>query len=208
MQPMFNICPLLLWLSLLGVSHTLVLVVLFVKLARVCHIFYHYTQVGLLCSNKALAIYTLALCSPVAILMIMTSIKTFKWSIKTTRHSDYVEVLYVCQGDVGSYYTALSLYMVLLTLAVVTVAIKTRKLRLRNFKDTKTVNVFSCVLIISGIFGYVFYKISRDLGLYVLADIILHIFHCNYIALCLGFLFAYKLFLVAYRRYYEKTNAL
>ena len=204
MQPTFNICPLLVWLSGIGVSHTLVLAVLFVKLARVYRIFYQYTQLGPLCSNMALAIYALALCSPsVIILTIMTSIKTFKWSIKTTRHSDYVEVLYVCQGDLDSYYTALSLYMVLLTLAVVTVAIKTRKLRLKNFKDTKTVNVFSCALIISEIFGYVFYKISHDLGLYVQANIVLHIFHCNYIGLCLGFLFTSKLFLVAYRRYFE-----
>ena len=208
MQPTFNICPLLVWLSGIGVSHTLVLAVLFVKLARVYRIFYQYTQLGPLCSNKALAIYALALCSPsVVILTIMTSIKTYKWSIKTTRHSDYVEVLYVCQGDLDSYYTALYLYLILLTVAVVTVAIKTRKLRLKNFKDTKIVNVFACVLIISGIFGYVFYKISHDLGLYVLANIILHIFHCNYIAFCLGFLFAYKLFLVTYRRYFEKRNA-
>ena len=206
MQPTFNICPLLVWLS--AVSHTLVLAVVFVKLARVYRIFYQYTQLGPLCSNKALAIYALALCSPsVVILTIMTSIKSYKWSIRTTKHSDYVEVLYVCQGNIDSYYTALYLYTVLLTVAVVTVAIKTRKLRLKNFKDTKTVNVFSCVLIISGIFGYVFYKISHDLGLYVLANIILHIFHCNYIGLCLGFLFAYKLFLVAYRRYFEKKNA-
>ena len=209
MQPTFNIYPLLVWLSGIGVSHTLVLAVLFVKLARVYRIFYQYTQLGPLCSNMALAIYALALCSPsVVILTIMTSIKTFKWSIKTKRHSDYVEVLYVCQGDLDSYYTALSLYMVLLTLAVVTVAIKTRKLRLKNFKDTKTVNVFSCALIISEIFGYVFYKISHDLSLYVQANIVLHIFHCNYIGLCLGFLFTSKLFLVAYTRYFEKTNAL
>ena len=206
MQPMFNICPLPVWLT--AVSHTLVLAVLFVKLARVYHIFYQYTQLGPLCSNKALAIYALALCSPsVVILTIMTSIKSYKLSIKTTRHSDYVEVQYVCQGNIDSYYTALYLYTVLLTVAVVTVAIKTRKLRLNNFKDTKTVNVFSCVLIVSGILGYVFYKISHDLGLYILANIILHIHHCNYIAFCLGFLFAYKLFLVAHRRYYEKTNA-
>ena len=141
MQPMFNICPLLVWLS--AVSQTLVLAVLFVKLAHVYRIFYQYTQLGPLCSNKALAIYALALCSPsVVILTIMTSIKTYKWSIRTTRHSDYVEVLYVCQGNIDSYYTALYLYTVLLTVAVVTVALKTRKLRLKIF--TKTLKQSMC----------------------------------------------------------------
>ena len=203
--PMFNICPLLIWLSGLGVSFPLVLAVLLVKLVRVYRIFYQYTQLGPLCSNKALAIYALALCSPsVVILVIMTSIKTYKWSVKTTRHSNYTEVLYVCQGDLGAYYTALSLYTTFLTLAVITIAVKTRKLRLKNFKDTKTVNIFSGAIIISGIFGLVFYKTSHDLGLFVLATIILHVVHCIYIGLCLGFLFASKLFLVAYRRFYEK----
>ena len=203
--PMFNICPLLVWLSGLGVSFPLVLAVLLVKLVRVYRIFYQYTQLGPLCSNKALAIYALALCSPsVVILVIMTSIKTYKWSVKTTRHSNYTEVLYVCQGDLGAYYTALSLYTTFLTLAVITIAVKTRKLRLKNFKDTKTVNIFSGAIIISGIFGLVFYKTSHDLGLFVLATIILHVVHCIYIGLCLGFLFASKLFLVAYRRFYEK----
>jgi len=49
----------------------------------------------------------------------------------------------VCKGDLGTYYVALASYIIILTIAAVVIAIKTRKLRHKNFKDTKMVNVFS-----------------------------------------------------------------
>ena len=205
-SPGFNLCSLLLWLAGIGLSYPLVLVVLLVKLVRVYRIFYHYSQVGKLCSNAALLLYVLILLFPVAaILTAMTSLQVLNWTSIRIPRKDYVEVLNVCAGDIGIYYIALGTYDVLLMVGVVVAAMKTRKLRHRNFRDAKMVNMFVFMVVLIGISTLLLYKIFSDLALYLYAIITLHIYNCSFIALSIGFLFLPKLSPVIYRKYFKKT---
>ena len=120
----------------------------------------------------------------------------------TTTHTDHTEVLYVCTGDLGSYFTALTCYIILLIMCIAFAAIKTRKLSHQNFRDAKKVNVFLFLVLPTGIFGLVLFKISSDSGQYLSAYISLHVTHCTLIGLCLGFLFFPKLHPIVCRKYF------
>ena len=204
-----HLCSLLVWISGLGLSYPLILAVLLVKLARVYRIFYHYSQIGKLCSDVALALYVLLLLTPnIVILTVMTALQSYKWSTLAVTHIDHTEILYVCTGDLGSYYTALTCTMLLLVVGVVAVAIKTRKLRHRNFRDAKKVNIFVSLLVLTGISGIVLYKLFSDRGLYLPAYITIHIIHCTLIGLSLGLLFLPKLSPIIYRKYLKNRKTL
>ena len=201
--PSFDLCSFLVWMSGLGLSYTLILAVLLVKLVRIYRIFYHYSHVGKFCSDMALVVYVLLLLSPsILVLTAITILKPYKWSIKTTTHTDHTEVLHVCTGDLGSYLTALTCYIIVLIMCIAFAAIKTRKLSHQNFRDAKKVNVFLFLILPTGIFGLVLFKISSDSGQYLSAYISLHVTHCALIGLCLGFLFFPKLHPIVYRKYF------
>ena len=140
----------------------------------------------------------------VIILIVMTSTYPYEWCIETITHTNYVEVLYVCKGDLGIYYAVLTGYIILLILAVAVVAIKTRKLRYKHFQDTKMVNSFLFFIVLTGIFGLILYMVAFDLGFLLLSNIVLHIVHCTFIGLCLGFLFLPKLYPVITRKLCEE----
>ena len=201
--PSFDLCSFLVWMSGLGLSYTLILAVLLVKLVRIYRIFYHYSHVGKFCSDMALVVYVLLLLSPsILVLTAITILKPYKWSIETTTHTDHTEVLHVCTGDLGSYFTALTCYIIVLIVCIAFAAIKTRKLSHQNFRDAKKVNVFLFLILPTGIFGLVLFKISSDSGQYLSAYISLHVTHCALIGLCLGFLFFPKLHPIVYRKYF------
>ncbi len=202
-----HICPLLVWLSAVGTSYPLILAVLMVKLLRVYRIFYYYSHVGRLCSDTALAAYVLLLLSPIILsLIVMTSLKAYRWSEKTITHLDRVEVLYVCVGDLGPYYTVNASCIIALTVGVMVAAIKTRKLRHKHFRDAKKVNVFAFLVVLSGLSSLIMYKLFSDRSLYLPAYITIHVIHCSFIALCLGFLFTPKLTPILLRKYLSRTN--
>ena len=205
--PSFDLCSFLVWMSGLGLSYTLILAVLLVKLARIYRIFYRYTHIGKFCSDVILVVYVLLLLTPsIAILAVITILKPYKWSTLAVTQAGYIEVLYVCTGDLGSYYTVLTCYLVLLIICIAAVAIKTRKLRQKHFRDAKKVNIFLFLITSTGVFGLVFYKVSFDRGLYLPAYLTLHVTHSTLIGLCLGFLFLPKLCPIVYRKFFKNTK--
>ena len=203
-----NVCVIQVWFSGVGVSYPLILAVVLVKLVRIYRIFYCHSQMGKLCSNGALFMYVLLFLFPsVVILIVMTSTYPYEWSIETITHTNYVEVLYVCKGDLGIYFAVFTAYIILLILAIAVVAIKTRKLRYKHFQDTKKVNLFLFFIVLIGISGLILYKVTFDLGSLLVSYIVLHVVHCTYIGLCLGFLFLPKLFPIIKRMFCEKLNS-
>jgi len=85
-------------------SYVLILAVLLVKLARVYRIFYHHSKMCKFCSDKALAMYVILLLSPsVIVLIVLTILAPYKRSTLIISHQNYVELLYVCKGNLGPY---------------------------------------------------------------------------------------------------------
>jgi len=100
----------------------------------------------------------------------------------------------------------LTLYIIFLILCTSVVALKTRKLRQKNFQDAKKVNVFLFLIMLIGILGLALYYVTLNLGMLLVSLTILHITHCTFIGLCLVFLFVPKLYPVITRKHYEKLN--
>ena len=189
-------------------SYPLILAVVLVKLIRIYNIFYHHSQMGKLCSNGALFLYDLPfLYTSVIILIVMTSTYPHEWCIETITHTNYVEVLYVCKGDLGICYAVLTVYIILLILAIAVVAIKTRKLRYKHFQDNKNVNLLFFLIVLIVISGLILYKVTFDLCSLLVSYIVLHVVHCTYIGLCQGFLFVPKLYPIIKRMLHEKLNS-
>ena len=190
-----NLCILAIWISGIGIPLPLVLAVQLVKLARVYRIFYNYSKLGRHCSNSALVIYVLLLITPnIAILLFITVQNDYRWLVVTIVHRDYAELLYVCTGDLGYYYIGMASHDILLATCVAVAAIKTRKLRQKDFRDAKKINIFLFMIITFGIFGLVLYKLSYDRDQYLAALITLHTLNCSLIGFTLGFLFLPKLY--------------
>ena len=90
----------------------------------------------------------------------------------------------------------LVLYVVLLFLVLATVAIRTRKIRQKNFKDTKKVNMFIFCLFFDILLPLSFWWLLENLGTsipYYIAAIPLHLGHFGIILLCQLLLIAPKL---------------
>ena len=142
-----NVCLGSLWLSALGLSSPLVLATVLVKMLRVYHIFTLRRRVKPnMCTNYiAPIIYTLIILSPCAmVLTLWTIIDPLSLVITYVEHPGFVAVNHACfQGTYSIlWYGLIISYQVSLSFALVFIAIKTRKLRLARFKDTKKVNVF------------------------------------------------------------------
>ncbi len=201
----FDLCAALVWTSGLGVSYILILAVILVKLARVYRIFYHYSHIGKLCSDTALAAYVFILLSPILIqLIVFIILGPYKWSILEIKHTDHTEIQYICSGDLTPYYAYSTCHILALTFSIALVAIKTRKLRQHNFRDTKKVNIFIFLVLLTGVLALTLYKVTSNRGLYLTAYTTLHITHCTIIVLCLAFLFLPKLYPIVYKKIYTK----
>ena len=198
----FNLCPLLVWTSGVGLSLPLIIVVLLVKLARVYRIFYHYGEIGKSCSDMALAVYVLLLLIPsISILTVMTALQPYHWSTETNTYTNYTEVKYICAGDLTPYYIAQVCYIILLKMCVVAIVLKTRKVRYRNFRDAKIVNTFVFILVLVSISGLAVFKVFSDRKLYLPTYTCLHVTTCIVIVACLGLLFMPKLSPIIKRKY-------
>ena len=198
----FNICLLLVWMSALGIPYTVILAVLLVKLVRIYRIFYHHNSIGRLCSDVALAVYVLLLTLPtVLILTALTIDQPYQRTQIVTSNKYYVEMLYVCSGDLDPYSILLPGYTIFLTLFIILAAIKTRKLRHKNFRDAKKVNIFIFLIVPTGIFGLVIYDISYSRGQYLSAYLASHLSQSALIGLCLGLLFLPKLYPIICRNH-------
>ena len=142
-----NVCLGTLWLSALGLSMPLVLATVLVKMLRVYHIFTLRRRMKPNMCTKYIApiIYTLIILSPCAmVLTLWTIIDPLSLVITYVEHPGFVAVNHACfQGTYSIlWYGLIISYQVSLSFALVFIAIKTRKLRLARFKDTKKVNVF------------------------------------------------------------------
>ena len=191
----FNICTAIIWLSITGVSLPLILATLLVKMLRVFHIFNLYGKISKMCSDSALLIYVLLLISPcVLVLIFWTAVDPYTARMIVTEHPTFTEVEQRCTCKYLLVWIGLLIINILILIAVLlTVAVKTRKIRQAHFKDTKKVNAFLFLLVTVIFITLAYWMIFRTIGAKKgYSDITLHLSHVIIVASCQGFLFIPK----------------
>ena len=143
------ICNLFLWFSAPGVSLPLMLAVLLVKIIRIYYIFKTFKAgLGRRWSDLSLAGYVALILSP-NILVNMTWILSDRYHVKHEQRiqNGYTYISPECSSTYEGIWIGVQVtYILILILALVILAIMTRKVRLQHFKDTKKVNVLLFLL--------------------------------------------------------------
>ena len=150
-----DVCMVSVWLNGLGLSLPIISATVLVKMLRVYHIFTLQRRMKPnMCTNYiAPIIYTLIILSPCAMLLTLwTIIDPFSLVVTYVEHPGFIAVSNACSLSTYAtlWYVLMLSYQISLSFAVVFIAIKTRKLRLARFKDTKKVNVFIYFSLIIG----------------------------------------------------------
>ena len=167
--PLWQLCVVNTWLSGLGVSIPLILATILVKMLRIYYIFTRHSRikVNFAKSDYALAIYTVLIVSPnVMVLIIWLIVDPFYDDIRRTEYPEFNLVVdkYHCKSNHQVvWFGILVLFFVVLSTAVIVVAIKTRKIRQKHFKDTKKVNLLIFLLLFIIAFTLSFWLLFTDL---------------------------------------------
>ena len=202
--PHFNTCSFMTWIGY-GLPQSLIIAVLLVKMLRVYHIFHKFHKLGKLSSNYAMAVYIFLILSPnILVLVIMTALSSYRVSAIHTFHTGYVEVKYICMGNIDVYFLTSQVYQLLLTFCTAIVALTTRKLRLKHFRDAKKVNGYFLTLLFIVVPASVLIGIFRSNDQYLQSYFISHFCYNVFIFSCLGFLFVPKIYPVIYKRYFKE----
>ena len=183
------ICGLFPWISGLGISIALIIATVLVKLARVYHIFNRVTAkpMGKQNSDFVLAGYVLLILLPMIIILTTWMIADrFKITYQPSSQVGFTQKQ--CLSDhLTIWLPLLVVYVILLFLVLATVAIKSRKIRQINFKDTKKVNMFVFCLFFDILLPLSFWWLLENLGTsipYYIAAIPLHLGHFGIVLLC------------------------
>ena len=167
---MIDQCMLLFTLSLLGLSLSLILVVLLLKMLRVYHIFTKFKVFGKSRKYKdyALLFYTALLLLPkVTLLIIRTAVDPSHRATNYMEQPGFIMITSFCYSEHWQiWYWVLFPYYWILQGALVFVAIKTRKIRYKNFKDTKKVNLLMFLMLMIGVCGIAYLVTFFTVGLY------------------------------------------
>ena len=190
-----DFCMVYVWLSGIGLSMPLILATILVKMLRVYRIFtsFKFLKKSVHLSDFALLVYTILILSPNIILLILWTVIDLQYRVDSfIEHPGYIENVIVCHyGDYEPTWFALAFaYLVLLSVAVVAVAIKSRNIRLIRFKDTKKVNSLIFLLYIVGYCTFSYWQILLDSGS---SYIILYAGHMLTAFLCQIILFVPKI---------------
>ena len=193
-----DFCMAHIWLSATGLSIPLICATILVKMLRVYHIFtsFQILKRSAHLSDCALLVYTILILLPNIILLILWTAIDPRYRVDSfTEHPGYIETELRCRSsNYELTWFALSLaYLFLLSAAVIIVAIKSRNIRLAQFKDTKKVNVLIFLLCIVGICMFSLWKVFRDLGFVLHSLFVLYAGHLLMAFLCQIILFVPKI---------------
>lgn len=141
--------------DIVGVN--LIFVTLLVRMLRIYRIFNYFGKTGKVWSDKVLLVIVLVIVGgDVLLIIVWMAVDTFEIldmaTYKPNANPPHYEVVQYCSSDKLGIWLSLVLVKVgILFLGVLFLAVKTRKIRKENFKDTKKVNmyIFVSVMIIS-----------------------------------------------------------
>ena len=173
-----EVCMLTQWISGLGLSASLILATILVKMLQIYHIFTLLRRIKPSFYTKHIApvAYTLLITSlHIVILTLWNIIDPFYIVHTHAEHPGFMSVSNTCICTYPQvWYGLFLLYLLFLCSIVVCVAIKTRKIRIARFKDTKKVNLFIFLIILTAIktfaYWYTIFALDRNsiLRIYVL----------------------------------------
>ena len=176
-----DLCMLGAWSAGTGLAVALIFATLLVKMLRVYHIFntHKILKNSPLLSDGVLLFYTFLILVPSIIIhTAWTAIDPYRKVIHFTEQPGSITVLMNCHCKYTYMWFGLAIsYIILLSIAVVIVAIKSRKIRHANFKDTKKVNlnIFLTLTVSTPIlFYYLIFTISN---LYSASFVVLYVVH-------------------------------
>ena len=169
-----TICMWQAWFSALGLPFPLILATLIVKMLRIYVIFNHpifnpYSCKKKLCSDGVLFMFVLLLTSPT--IVVLTAWSCFDY------HSDnwlvipqkgYIEVYDRCLSNhTVIWLCLLVLNLFILIVAVIIVALKTSKVRYKQFRDAKATNIYVFILSYLTVMTLLYWYFFRSLELNV-----------------------------------------
>ena len=201
-----------LWLNGLAIPTNLILATMIVKIVRVYRIFSVTNIKNKYQSNSILFLEILVIMIPnLVILTLWSTIDTY--SIKRVHYfQDSVTgetiAIELCDSDHLLVWLALLiLYLIILMVSLVAVAVKTRKIRYKNFKDTKKVNalvfLYILTIILATSYWFIIRTIQDDL---ILEHAVLHIGHILIIYELMGFLFVPKIYPLIKEEWFTKYS--
>lgn len=193
------LCYLELWLSLNGL--TILFIPLLFRLLRIFHVFASFRSTGKHFSDKYLLVFIFFVCSVMVILLVIWNAVDplrFEPDVTYTQphlHPPYFLEYAKCSGHLTGLWLILSYCLIGMILVVVLVlAIKTRHIKRKNFKDTKKVNIFvfstSTILMTFFPLSYILLEVKVYIGAFVFKW--LAYFFVSF--LCQMFLFVPKIF--------------
>lgn len=158
-------CNALLWLSGVGLSMSLIIATLTVKMLRVYIIFFKpLSYKKKLFSDPVLFLYILMLVSPTAFILILwLAVNPLDHYEDRIVYKSYIYVIQACKAEnqVLLWYGALIIYTMFLLMALSVLAFKTSKIRYKNFKDTKEVNAFAFIVVFAIILTFIHWWFHR-----------------------------------------------
>ena len=113
---------------------------------RIYRIFYFSGKLNMyLCSNFALALYALVLTVPNnAICLLWLLRDPYQSKMRVANRNSHMEITEICQcRSAIQYLFGLLIYIIILGVALFVVAVKTRSIQLKDFKDSTKITAFS-----------------------------------------------------------------
>ena len=198
------------WLNGLAISAHLAIAVMIVKMIRVYRIFKVSTNKKCQ-SNSILFLQIFLILMPnLVILTIWSATDAYRFR-RYSRITDSREtiILEICDSDHLALWTILCLlYGATLMIFLMIIAVKTRKIRYKNFKDTKKINALIFVLISTISITLSYWLVLRAMKLKdtVLDHVVLHIGHILGVYELMGFLFVPKIYPLMKEKWFAKCS--
>ena len=191
-------CKLSLWFHGFSIPTILISSILLVKLVRVYRLFYYFRAVKKWeCHDATLALYVLLLTFPVILSnTIQSAIHNYESSITTRTYKGYFIAVYDCKNDREYFWIfGQQTYLYLICSLLIVMAFKTRKIKHKNFKDTKKVIALIVTAMVTSFLSIVYIIIFEALEVHPLfIDTLLELSHSSFILECQFFLFMPKNF--------------
>ncbi len=205
------ICLLRMWLNGLGYPVVLIMGITLVKMIRIYRIFYCRGKLNkYLSGNCALAVYALILTSPNALICLAWLFQDpFVSHLYFTTIGGHRYIMERCQSETAiQWLLGLLVHIIILALALLVAAIKTRNIMLADFKDSGQIRGFSLCFFLTTSAGLLYwYTLSTILSASaVLVHAALQIFHYCLIFQILAFLFMPKLYPILKYKWIKKFS--
>ena len=203
------------WLLYIGIQ--LIFATLLMRLVRVCRIFFHYSKLGKVWSDYGVLLFILMFVSVgVAILTVWMAADIPFLHKDTTfisaTDSPYFSIQFTCQSR---YFEVFPIWIILLLVytgvmmvIVLLLAIRTRKVKIESFKDTRTVNIFIYSTVVCFMFLLILSLIFDALRSQVVVFVARVLALSSVAIACACFLFLPKIYSAQYVRRHPRTKSL